>query len=119
MRIKIITVKVYASGVCEHASRTIIVIIEFIDIEYVQYLRRSLCAISITSSTSQTCSSLPFRPPVKNIRTMNTCNPAIAIIKPDSIKLKFHIRLSVLLTVLKFLFSRVRKYFCCLVNVET
>lgn len=42
---------------------------------------------------------------------MNTCNPAILKINPLSIKLNVKIRLSVLLTVLKFLFSRVRKYF--------
>jgi hypothetical protein len=33
------------------------------------------------------------------------------MIKPDSIKLKLNILLSVLLTVLKLRFSRVRKYF--------
>lgn len=40
------------------------------------------------------------------------------IINPASIKLKLKIRFSVLRTVLKFLFSLVRKYFCCLVRVE-
>ena len=60
----------------------------------------------------------PFRPPVKNIFTMKTCSAAIATIKPLSITLKLKIRFSVLFTVLKFLFSRVRKYFCCLVSVE-
>lgn len=60
----------------------------------------------------------PFRPPVKNIFTMNTCNAAMATINPPSIKLKLKILLSVLFTVLKFLFSRVRKYFCCRVRVE-
>lgn len=42
----------------------------------------------------------------------------MATINPPSIKLKLNILVSVLLTVLKFLFSRVRKYFCCLVKVE-
>jgi hypothetical protein len=42
---------------------------------------------------------------------MNTCSPAIVIISPLSIRLKFHIRFSVLLTVEKLRFSRVRKYF--------
>jgi hypothetical protein len=56
---------------------------------------------------------------VKNIFTINTCSPAMATINPLSIKLKLKILRSVLLTVLKFLFSLVRKYFCCLVMVET
>lgn len=42
---------------------------------------------------------------------MKTCSPAIVTMSPTSIKLKFNIRFSVDLTVLKFLFSRVRKYF--------
>lgn len=42
---------------------------------------------------------------------MNTCSPAIVRISPLSIKLNVKMRPSVLLTVLKFLFSRVRKYF--------
>ena len=67
--------------------------------------------------TQRTMNS-PFRPPVKNIFTMNTCNAAMATINPPSIKLKLKILLSVLFTVLKFLFSRVRKYFCCRVRVE-
>jgi len=41
----------------------------------------------------------------------------MAIINADSIKEKLKIRLSVLLTVLKFLFSLVLKYFCCLLIV--
>lgn len=55
---------------------------------------------------------------MKNIFTMNTCNAAIATINPLSIKLKLKILFSVLRTVLTLRFSRVRKYFCCLVSVE-
>ena len=62
---------------------------------------------------------LPFRPPVKNCLTMKTCKHAIATIMITSIKLKLKIRFSVLRTVLKFRFSRVRKYFCCLVKMDT
>lgn len=54
---------------------------------------------------------LPFLAPVKKNLTMKTCKPAIVIIMPDSIKLRLKIRFSVDRTVLKFLFSRVRKYF--------
>lgn len=43
--------------------------------------------------------------------TINTCNPAIVKINPLSIKLNVKILPSVLLTVLKLRFSRVRKYF--------
>jgi len=50
---------------------------------------------------------------------MNTCSPAIATINPLSIKLNLKILPSVLRTVLKFRFSRVRKYFCCLTSVDT
>ena len=50
---------------------------------------------------------------------MNTCNPAIQTIIKLSITLKLKILLSVLLTVLKFLFSLVRKYFWFLVIVES
>lgn len=46
----------------------------------------------------------------KNL-TINTCSPAIHIIIILSNILKLNILLSVLLTVEKFLFSRVRKYF--------
>ena len=60
----------------------------------------------------------PFLPPVKNILTTKTCKPAIPTINPLSSRLKLNIRFSVLLTVLKFLFSLVLKYFCCLVSVE-
>lgn len=42
---------------------------------------------------------------------MNTCSPAIVTIMTLSMMLKLNIRLSVLLTVLKFLFSLVLKYF--------
>jgi hypothetical protein len=50
---------------------------------------------------------------------MNTCRPAIHTIIRLSITLKLKILLSVLLTVLKFRFSLVRKYFCILVMVES
>lgn len=53
----------------------------------------------------------PFLAPWKKNRTINTCNPAIEIIIKPSITLKLKIRRSVLRTVLKFRFSRVRKYF--------
>lgn len=43
----------------------------------------------------------------------------MVIIKPPSIKLKLNILFSVLLTVLKFLFSRVRKYFWLREMVES
>lgn len=62
---------------------------------------------------------LPFLPPVKNILTINTCKAAIATISPLSSKLNLNILPSVLRTVLKFLFSRVRKYFCCRTRVDT
>lgn len=55
---------------------------------------------------------------MKNILTTKTCNPAIATISPPSINEKLKILFSVLFTVLKLRFSRVRKYFCCLVRVE-
>ena len=50
---------------------------------------------------------------------MNTCSPAMVIIRPDSIKLKLNILFSVLLTVLKLRFSRVRKYFWLREMVES
>jgi hypothetical protein len=50
---------------------------------------------------------------------MNTCNPAMHTIIKLSITLKLKMRLSVLLTVLKFRFSLVRKYFWFLVIVES
>lgn len=62
---------------------------------------------------------LPFRPPVKNMRTMKTCKHAMPTMSPLSIRLKLKILRSVLLTVLKFLFSRVRKYFCWRDSVDT
>lgn len=54
---------------------------------------------------------VPFLAPWKKNRTTNTCNPAIDTIIKPSITLKLKIRLSVLRTVLKLRFSRVRKYF--------
>jgi hypothetical protein len=42
---------------------------------------------------------------------MKTCRHAMVTMSPLSIKLNVKMRPSVLLTVLKFLFSRVRKYF--------
>lgn len=50
---------------------------------------------------------------------MNTCSPAIVTIMILSIILKLKIRLSVLRTVLKFLFSRVLKYFWFRLIVES
>lgn len=43
--------------------------------------------------------------------TINTCNKAMVTMRPLSSKLKLKMRFSVLLTVLKLRFSRVRKYF--------
>ena len=54
---------------------------------------------------------LPFLAPWKKNFTINTCNPAIVTIIIPSMMLKLNIRLSVLLTVEKFRFSLVRKYF--------
>jgi hypothetical protein len=50
---------------------------------------------------------------------MKTCSPAMVSMRPLSIKLKVKMRPSVLLTVLKFLFSRVRKYFWLREMVES
>lgn len=63
------------------------------------------------SRRSETGENVPFRAPWKKKRTTNTCSPAIDIIIRDSITLKLKIRRSVLRTVLKLRFSRVRKYF--------
>lgn len=49
---------------------------------------------------------------------MKTCSPAMQTINPLSTTLKLNILLSVLLTVLKFRFSRVRKYFWLRLMVE-
>ena len=54
----------------------------------------------------------------KNLTT-NTCRPAMATIIKLSITLKLKILFSVLLTVLKFRFSLVRKYFWFLVIVDS
>jgi hypothetical protein len=54
----------------------------------------------------------------KNL-TINTWRPAMHTIIRLSMTLKLKILLSVLLTVLKFLFSRVRKYFWLRVMVES
>ena len=61
---------------------------------------------------------LPFLAPWKKNRTMNTCNPAMKTIIPLSTTLKLNILASVLFTVLKFLFSLVRKYFWFRLMVE-
>lgn len=53
----------------------------------------------------------PFLAPWKKNRTTNTCNPAIETIIKLSMTLKLKIRRSVLRTVWKLRFSRVRKYF--------
>jgi hypothetical protein len=62
---------------------------------------------------------VPFLAPWKKNRTINTCNPAIETIINPSITLKFQIRRSVLRTVLKLRFSRVRKYFWLREMVES
>ena len=72
------------------------------------YSAASASSISHEVSTFHT---YPFLAPVKKNLTINTCNPAIATIIPLSMMLKLKIRFSVLRTVLKFRFSRVRKYF--------
>ena len=54
----------------------------------------------------------------KNL-TMKTCRAPIAMTSRIWIKLKLTIRFSVLLTVLKLRFSRVRKYFWLRVTVES
>lgn len=56
-------------------------------------------------------SSIPFLAPWKKNLTINTWRPAMEIIIKLSIMLKLNILFSVLRTVLKFRFSRVRKYF--------
>ena len=61
----------------------------------------------------------PFLAPWKKNLTINTCRPAIVTIMRPSTTLKLKIRLSVLRTVLKFLFSRVRKYFWFRLMVES
>jgi hypothetical protein len=53
----------------------------------------------------------PFLAPWKKNLTINTCNPAMTIIIRPSKILKLKMRPSVLRTVEKFRFSRVRKYF--------
>jgi hypothetical protein len=50
---------------------------------------------------------------------MKTWSPAMVSMRPLSIRLKVKMRPSVLLTVLKFLFSRVRKYFWLREMVES
>ena len=60
----------------------------------------------------------PFRAPWKKNLTMNTCRPAIQTINALSISEKLNILLSVLFTVLMFLFSLVRKYFWLRLMVE-
>ena len=54
----------------------------------------------------------PLRPVWKKILTIKTCRPAMATIIKLSMMEKLKILCSVLLTVEKFLFSRVLKYFC-------
>lgn len=60
----------------------------------------------------------PFLAPWKKNLTTKTCKAAIPTIIATSIMLKLKILLSVLRTVLKFRFSRVRKYFCILDTVD-
>lgn len=54
----------------------------------------------------------PFLAPAKKNRTTKTCSAAMPTMKPLSINEKRKMRFSVLRTVLKLRFSRVRKYFC-------
>lgn len=61
----------------------------------------------------------PFLAPWKKNRTMKTCKPAIVTIIKLSITLKLNILLSVLRTVLKLRFSRVRKYFWLRLMVDS
>lgn len=61
--------------------------------------------------------NIPFLPPWKNILTTKTCRPAMETIMALSSREKLKMRLSVLRTVLKLRFSRVRKYFCWRVTV--
>lgn len=63
--------------------------------------------------------NIPFRAPWKKKRTTKTCNAAMETIINDSITLKLKIRRSVLRTVLKLRFSRVRKYFWLRETVES
>jgi hypothetical protein len=63
-------------------------------------------------AAAQPIYTYPFLAPWKKNLTTSTCNAAIPTIIRTSTMLKLNIRVSVLLTVLKFRFSRVRKYFC-------
>lgn len=63
--------------------------------------------------------NIPFLAPWKKNLTMKTCNPAIETIIKLSMTLKLKMRLSVLRTVLKLRFSRVRKYFWLRAIVDT
>lgn len=62
---------------------------------------------------------IPFRAPWKKNLTMKTCSPAMVTMRPTSMRLKLKIRFSVLLTVEKLRFSRVRKYFWLREMVES
>ena len=70
------------------------------------------------STEEQGMKHIPFLAPWKKNLTINTCNPAMHTINPLSTTLKLKIRPSVLLTVLKLRFSRVRKYFCMRLMVD-
>lgn len=61
----------------------------------------------------------PLRAPVKKKRTTNTCSAAIATMTALSNSENRKMRFSVLRTVLKLRFSRVRKYFCWRVIVDS
>lgn len=75
---------------------------------------------SLTSTVSD-CSHMMHRiqHTWKKKRTIKTCNAPIHMIRPHWIKLKLTILFSVLRTVLKLRFSRVRKYFCKREMVES
>lgn len=71
----------------------------------------------LTETVKHCCSDSPLRPVWKNILTIKTCKPAMPTIIKLSMIEKLKILCSVLLTVEKFLFSRVLKYFCWRVMV--
>ena len=83
-----------------------------------RYLIRNLCEAISQHTHNLGCiwntneDNLPFLAPWKKNLTTKTCKAAIATIIPTSTRLKLNILRSVLRTVLKFLFSRVLKYFC-------
>lgn len=104
-----------------------------------RFCRKKTCIVLLTSCSSHVTYSnhqyksstnttvevktrainVPFRAPWKKKRTTKTCSAAIDSIIRPSITLKLKIRRSVLRTVLKLRFSRVRKYFWFREMVDT